>query len=281
MTRMRAIVTLVIAALLASCRIDDGGSNDDSLLAHYREAVLEVMSRYHIPGAVAGVWVPGRASWKIAQGDADVQTRRPIGLNDYFPIRSVTKSFTVTVLLQLVRDGTASLDDTIHNYVPGIPNGDRITLAQLAGMASGVKDYSQVPAFQKEFGEDLGRAWTPEELIAYAVSMSPVFDPGAQYDYSNSNTVLLGLVIEKITQSPLVEGCRTRAIAALPYVVPNHDSAPRSASDALLGRHCNRCYRRRATDQSHGTRRFRSDGVDARRPRYMGRRARLRSPFDT
>src|SRR5437762_13806019 len=150
MTAMKAIVTLLVAALLASCRIDDAGSNNDRFLAQYREAVLEVMSRYHIPGAVAGVWVPGQAPWKVAQGVADIQTRRPIGLDDYFPIRSVTKSFTVTVLLQLVRGGTASLDDTIDKYVPGIPNGNRITLAQLAGMQSGVKDYSQVPAFLEE-----------------------------------------------------------------------------------------------------------------------------------
>ena len=215
MTKMRAIVTLLIAALLASCRIDDAGSNNDRLLAQYREAVLEVMSHYHIPGVVAGVWVPGQAPWKIAQGVADVQTRRPIGLNDHFPIRSVTKSFTVTVLLQLVRDGTASLDDTIDKYVPGIPNGNRITLAQLAGMESGVKDYSQVPAFVEEFAPDPGRAWTPQELVAYGVSKSPVFDPGAQYDYSNTNTVLLGLVIEKVTQSLLVEGYRTRIFEPL------------------------------------------------------------------
>src|SRR4029450_10842244 len=215
MTRMRATAALLVAALSASCRIDDSGSNDVRLLAHYREAVLEVMSRYHIPGAVAGVWVPGQTPWKIAQGVADVQTRRPIGLNDYFPIRSVTKSFTVTVLLQLVRDGAASLDDSIDKYVQGIPNGDRIPLAQLAGMESGVKDYSQVPAFLKEFGEDLGRAWTPQELVAFGVSMSPVFGPGAQYDYSNTNTVLLGLVIEKITQTPLVESYRTRIFEPL------------------------------------------------------------------
>lgn len=215
MTKMRTIVTLLIAALLTSCRIDDAGSNNDRLLAQYREAVLGVMSRYNIPSAVAGVWVPGQAPWKIAQGVADVQTRRPIGLNHYFPIRSATKSFTVTVLLQLVRDGTASLDDTIDEYVPGIPNGNRITLAQLAGMESGVKDYSQVPAFLEEFAPDPGRAWMPQELVAYGVSKSPVFDPGAQYDYSNTSTVLLGLVIEKITQSLLVEAYRMRIFEPL------------------------------------------------------------------
>jgi D-alanyl-D-alanine carboxypeptidase len=215
LTRMQAVVALLIAALLASCRIDEAGSDNDRIPAQYREAVLEVMTRYHIPGAVAGVWNPGRAPWKIAQGVADVQTRRPISLSDYFPTRSVTKSFTVTVLLQLVRDGAVSLDDTIDRYVPGIPNGDRITLMQLAAMESGVKDYSQVDGFLEKFIPNPGTAWTPLQLIAYAVSGSPIFDPGARYDYSNSNTVLLGLVIEKVTQAPLVEAYRARIFEPL------------------------------------------------------------------
>jgi D-alanyl-D-alanine carboxypeptidase len=184
-------------------------------MAQYRDAVLEVMNRYHIPGVVAGVWVPEQAPWKIAHGVADVKTRRPIGLQDYFPIRSITKSFTATVLMQLVRDGTISLNDPIDRYVLGIPNGNQITLAQLAGMESGVKSYSQFPTFQAALAADPGKAWTAQEFVASAVSMSPVFDPGTQYDYSNSNTVLLGLVIEKMTQSPLVEAYRTRIFEPL------------------------------------------------------------------
>jgi len=151
LTRMHAVVALLMAALLASCRIDEAGSDNDRFPAQYQEAVLEMMTRYHIPGVVAGVWIPGHAPWKIAQGVADVQTRRPISLSDYFPIRSVTKSFTVTVLLQLVRDGAVSLDDAIDRYVPGIPNGDQITLMQLAAMESGIKDYLQVDAFLEKF----------------------------------------------------------------------------------------------------------------------------------
>jgi D-alanyl-D-alanine carboxypeptidase len=219
----RGLVALLSAALVAACGGGDNGSNNDRLLARYRQAVVDVMNRYHIPGAVAGVWVPGQAPWRIAQGFADVPTRRPIGLDDHFSIRSITKSFTVTVLLQLVRDGSASLDDTIDRYVEGIPNGDRITLAELAGMESGVKDYSQVPAFQQAFVMDLGRTWTPQELVAYGVSQSPVFDPGDQYDYSNTNTVLLGLVVEKITQTPLGEAFRTRIFEPLQL---SHTSYP-------------------------------------------------------
>jgi D-alanyl-D-alanine carboxypeptidase len=108
--------------------------------------------------------------------------------------------------------------------VPGIPNGDRITLTQLAAMESGVKDYSQVAAFLERFIANPGIAWTPQQLIAYAVSESPVFDPGARYDYSNSNTVLLGLVIEKVTQASLAEAYRGRIFEPLQLAYTSYPS---------------------------------------------------------
>ena len=97
----------------------------------------------------------------------------------------------MTVLLQLVRDGTASLDDTIDKCLPGIPNGNRITLAQLAGMENGVKDYSQAPAFVEEFAPDPGRVWgdvlrsgrllTPELQMLRITHFHPATD-GREYD---------------------------------------------------------------------------------------------------
>ena len=132
---------------------------------------MRVKTAYHIPGIVAGVWVPGQAPWKIATGFADMGSRRLISLEDRLPIRSVTKSYTVTLLLQLVRDKSVSLDDPIGKYVAGIPYGDLITLANLAGMESGVKSYSDT----KEFLDGLvairagvglpGNSWTSPSPI--------------------------------------------------------------------------------------------------------------------
>ena len=176
----------------------------------YREAVLRVKEKFHIPGVVAGVWVPGEKPWKIAEGKGDVERDVPISLDDYFPIRSITKSFTVTLILQLARMKSISLDDPIEKYVPGIPNGNEISLAQLAAMESGVKSYSDVEAFLSALSEDFGRPWSPEELVALALPQSPVFAPAADYDYSNTNTILLGMVVEKVTQKALAETYRER-----------------------------------------------------------------------
>jgi D-alanyl-D-alanine carboxypeptidase len=172
-------------------------------VAEFEQALQRVMDEYHVPGAVAGVSTPGVRPWLAARGMADVASGRPMTLEDHFQIRSVTKSFTVTVVLELARARRLSLSDTIDMYVPGVPNGNRITLAELAGMRSGVKNYTLVPAFGEEFVADPARQWTDAELLGLATPESPVFEPGEQYDYSNTNTVLLGMVVEKVTGRPL------------------------------------------------------------------------------
>jgi D-alanyl-D-alanine carboxypeptidase len=101
--------------------------------------------------------------------------------------------------------------------VPGIPNGAEITLTQLAAMESGVKNYTAVIAFLEKFAKDLARPWTNVEIVSYAVPESPVFGPGENYNYSNTNTVLLGMVIEAIAQVPLGSVMQTRIFDALAW----------------------------------------------------------------
>ena len=179
------------------------------------QALQRVMDQYHIPGALAGVWTPGKPLWLSAQGYADVASGEPMSLRDRVQIRSATKSFTVTLVLQLARAQRLSLSDPISKYVPGIPNGDRITLAELAGMTSGVKNYTDVDAFRQKFGSDFAAEWTNQEIVDLTIPSSPVFSPGAQYNYSNTNTVLLGMAVEKVTGRPLAQTLNARIFRPL------------------------------------------------------------------
>jgi CubicO group peptidase (beta-lactamase class C family) len=118
-------------------------------------------------------------------------------------IGSVTKTFVGTLLMQLAQDGELSLDDTIDEYVDGVPNGDRITLRMLADMTSGVASYT----LTQEFFETLFTApetiWTPQEVLQIGLDASPLSEPGEQFYYSNTNTILLGMVIEEVTGQPI------------------------------------------------------------------------------
>jgi D-alanyl-D-alanine carboxypeptidase len=129
-------------------------------------------------------------------------------------IGSVTKTFTGTLILQLAQDGRLKLTDTIDRYYHGVPNGDRITLNQLATMTSGVASYYTDDFLTLYFAHP-ETVFTPDQLIRYGLSASPVFEPGERFDYSNTNTILLGVVVEKVTGQPVADVLRDRILGPL------------------------------------------------------------------
>jgi D-alanyl-D-alanine carboxypeptidase len=165
-------------------------------------AIDQTMTAASIPGAIIGVWGPdGR--YVRAVGVADKATGAPMKADFYSRIGSLTKTFTVTGVLQLADRGKLGLDDPIGKYIDGVPQGDKITLRQLASMRSGLENYANSTAFQQELVADPYRNFTPQDLLGYAFAEPMPFSPGAAYEYSNTNTVLLGLVVEKLSGQTL------------------------------------------------------------------------------
>ena len=100
------------------------------------------MTDSRLPGAAVGVWIPGRGSYMRAFGIVNRTTGRPAKTTDHVRIASITKTFAATAIPQLVDDGRLSLDDHLSQYVPGVPNGNSITVRQLLDMTSGIYDYT-------------------------------------------------------------------------------------------------------------------------------------------
>jgi D-alanyl-D-alanine carboxypeptidase len=135
---------------------------------------------------------------------------------DFFSrIGSVTKTFTVTALLQLADQGRLGLDDPIARYVDEVPRGDEITLRQLARMQSGLYNYTATEQFDQALRTDPHRHFVPQELLDWAFAQPEVFPPGAGFDYSNTNLVLLGLVVEKVSGQSLPDYFRERILMPL------------------------------------------------------------------
>jgi D-alanyl-D-alanine carboxypeptidase len=166
--------------------------------AQLDRAVQQVLKSTHTPGVTVGLWAPGKGSYVKAFGTADTATNAPMSPRFNMRVGSVTKTFTVTALLHLVDQGRVSLDDPISRYVHGVPNGHRITLRHLAEMRSGLFNYLNDDDFAKDFLADTSRTFTNEEMLAYAFK-HPVSPAGRQYEYSNTNTILLSMVVEKVT----------------------------------------------------------------------------------
>ncbi|MEU8925819.1 serine hydrolase domain-containing protein [Kitasatospora sp. NPDC048545] len=178
---------------------------DPRLTARLDTAIADVRRQAAIPGVIVGLWMPGRGCYVRATGVADTATGAPMRTDDFVRIGSETKTFTVTALLQLVDEHRIGLDDPISAYVDGVPDGDCITLRQLAEMRSGLFPYTADPGFVHDLLSDPQRSFTPRQDLAYAFRHDNTSEPGTTFQYSNTNLVLLGLVVEKVTGRPLAE----------------------------------------------------------------------------
>jgi D-alanyl-D-alanine carboxypeptidase len=194
----RAIVATVTAGVLAGC---NASSPADQRADALDKAIPAAMQRASVPGAIVGIWQDGRAPYVRAFGVRDTATRQPMATDLYMRIGSNSKTFTVTALLMLADQGKLGLDDPIDRYVKGVPGGNRITLRQLAQMRSGLYNYSDDT--NKVMAQQPSRQWRPSELVEVAFRHPPLFPPGSDFDYSNTNTVLLGLVVEKVSGQSL------------------------------------------------------------------------------
>jgi D-alanyl-D-alanine carboxypeptidase len=161
------------------------------------QTMVDVTAReLMLPGAVVLLHTP-QGDFTAAYGTTQLgMTNRP-GAGTYFRIASNTKTMAAAVIVQLAQEGKLKFSDPISKYVAGVPNGENITIAELLDMRSGLYNYTDSPEVAAIIDHDMSKAWTPAELLAVAFARPPNFAPDAKYEYSNTNYVLLGLVIEK------------------------------------------------------------------------------------
>lgn len=169
-----------------------------------------------VPGAVVAVWAPGKGTFVKAVGYSNIAPQTAMALDDKFRIGSNTKTFVITVLLQLVDEKKLGLDDPVSNFDIGvkIPNGENITVRQLCQMRSGLLDAYDAPQYDKvDF--TVKTTFTPQQIIATAVANPPLFAPGAKWNYSNTNYMILGLIIEAVTHNKIEDEISKRLLIPL------------------------------------------------------------------
>ncbi|WP_058475120.1 serine hydrolase domain-containing protein [Legionella quateirensis] len=136
-----------------------------------------------------------------------------ITLDHLFDIGSITKSFTSLILLQLQFEDALSLDDPIGKWLPQYSNWSEVTVRQLLNMTSGIPNYSNDPEFWAQMEHDLSHVWTDEELLHYAHPENPIERNDTNtYEYSNTNYILAGLIIEQVTHDSFAHQLKERII---------------------------------------------------------------------
>jgi D-alanyl-D-alanine carboxypeptidase len=122
---------------------------------------------------------------------------------------------TAAVIVQLAQERKLKFGDPVSKYVAGVPNGENITIAELLDMRSGLYNFLNAPVLSKSADHDPSRVWTPAELLAIAFARPPNFAPDAEYEYNNTNYVLLGLVVEKLEHKTLAKAMQDRLFGPL------------------------------------------------------------------
>ncbi|MCR8846335.1 beta-lactamase family protein [Paenibacillus sp. SC116] len=198
-------------------------NNNSSRTQDSREAVKKLIDQFanekDVPGIIAGVTKNGQ-KWSYASGEATIHDKTPLKTNFHFRIGSATKTFVATVILQLAGENKLNLDDSIEKWLPGVVQGNgydasKITIRQLLNHTSGIASYTANETFIKDLHSNLHKNYTTEELVRIGISSKPSFAPGTSWEYSNTNTVLAGLVIKKVTGETYGEQIKRRIIDPL------------------------------------------------------------------
>ncbi|HAT1822300.1 TPA: beta-lactamase family protein, partial [Legionella pneumophila] len=166
------------------------------------------------PGAVLLISSPDIGTISVAAGFADKDNKTPMNIMDSFRLASMSKTFLAVTVLKLVADKQLNLDDNIADLLPDsidierIPNGDEVTVQQLLQMRSGIPNYTDYASYSDLIDTMVDKEWTPEECIKLVYDQKPNFKPGKDYEYSNTNYLLLQLIIENLTGESYAESIK-------------------------------------------------------------------------
>ena len=224
--------SLLAVLLFSACNRTEAPDENVQLANRIDLMADSILSSQKLPGMVVGVWVPQKKlTYLKGKGIADISTQSPVKPEFVFRAGSNTKTFTVTMILQLVDEKKLKLEDKLSFFIPDFHNGDKITIRNLANMTSGIKEYTATPGFQNIFNNDPLHNWTSEEIIGLIKNEELQFTPGTKGHYSNSNTIILGAIIEKVTAKTLAQNYQSRILSPLHLrrtVFPTGPSMPYS-----------------------------------------------------
>jgi D-alanyl-D-alanine carboxypeptidase len=218
-----SLITLLISALtfaaLGQQPVAVGGTN--VLKKELQMKLDEWHKAGKFPGATLGVALADGESFGLAVGYSDRDAKTPMKPDNRMLAGSVGKTFAAATALQLVKEGKINLDDKIEKYFgkeawfDKLPNARDITIRQLMNHTSGLVRYEFKETFTNDLTTNPMKVWTPEERLAYLFGEKAAFEPGKGWDYSDTNYIVLGMIIEKVTGKKFFDEANRRVIKPL------------------------------------------------------------------
>lgn len=236
---MRKIFVLLTLLTLSTISINAQTKGDKY------QSVINDAHKNGLPAIVTLVKSQDEKAWKGKSGVSNVEDSTLLDIEQSFRLASISKIFTSVVILQLIDEKKIALSDTVTKYldtetINKIPHVNKITILHLLSHSSGIYSFSENNRFWKEcfFNGGMSRIWSPNELISYIENKKPVhqpIDPFTEKLYSNTNYILLGMIIEKVTSNSLSDEYQKRIFTPLKMnhtFLEGYDNQGRSSIDS-------------------------------------------------
>lgn len=194
------------------------------------KAATDVLARTGAPSASIAVVRDGRIAYEQAYGVANLETRTPASTRMRYSIGSISKQFTSAALLMLAEEGKLSLDDKVIRWLPDLTRAGDVTIRQLLSMTSGYQDFWPQDYVMPMMLQPV----TAPEIVAGWAKKPLDFEPGAKWQYSNTNYVIAGMIAEKVAAMPLLDFLSKRVFVPLHMTtVSNTDAPPLGPEDPM------------------------------------------------
>ncbi len=202
------ILLISVFIILSSCKKDDDNNEPSAgfpveTIDHLEFIIDSIMQRDTIYATIIGIWVPGRGEFVSATGVANMQEGRLVETTDLFRIASNTKTFTGIRILQMHDQGLLDIHDPISKYYPDFPNAENITLKNLLHMQSGMADFANHAFLEQWYEDPLLQLSIEEEIQICAADSASFYAPGGIVRYNNTNYIMLGDIITRISGNSL------------------------------------------------------------------------------
>ena len=242
--RRRSVVWRVLAVPLAAA-IALGAAGGTASAAPSKGEAESLKSRAQgllgdgYPAALAAVTDSKGESAGVAVGKGNVETGQAPPMDGEVRIGSNTKTFVAVVVMQLVQEGKVGLDEPIETYLPGLIKGEgvdgsKITVRQLLQHTSGLPEYTDTTPGRSDIFQIKDHYIPPRDLLDTALGKPAAFEPGTQWAYTNTNYVVLGMLVERVSQRPVGEQIDERIVKKLGL---SHTYFPAQGEEKIRGTH--------------------------------------------
>jgi D-alanyl-D-alanine carboxypeptidase len=189
----------LLPAAFASAQTVD--NIDPALRAQIDRIATQVLASTGVPSASVAIVQHGQIVFTHAYGNARLDPAEPATPDMRYSVGSISKQFTAAAILMLQQEGKLSIDDPVGKYIPGLTRGDEVTIRQILSHTSGyqdyyAEDYTMTPMLEPTTAQHIIDTWGKKPLD---------FEPGTQWQYSNTNFVIAGAIVEKVSGEPLFQ----------------------------------------------------------------------------